>query len=277
MPKQQPPSSHTEALAQAKFALNTGRPADAERIAGELLKANAGNREAAKLLGRALLMLNRFDEAAAVLERAARGSHDAELETQLGIALLRMRRTEDAIEMLGRAVKRKPPFPVAFFELGQLLTWLRRYGEAIETLKRGVVAAPMVPDMLVKLGDAYGAANDRKNAADAYRRALAINPQHRIAMNALGFIMIRDRDFAAGADLFRALINADPNNSNARIGLANCLLNLRQDEAAYSSLRVASERGLEFQGRSLRMLATSARGKFWLRPSAAAKFLKGKA
>jgi thioredoxin-like negative regulator of GroEL len=89
--------------------------------------------------------------------------------------------------------------------------------------------------------------------------------------------MIRERDFAAGADVFRALVNADPNNAKARIGLANCLLGLRQDDAAYSSLRAASERGPEVQGRSLRMLVTSARGKFWLRPSAAAKFLKGQA
>jgi tetratricopeptide (TPR) repeat protein len=280
MPKHQSlggPSPRNEALEQAKFALDTGRPSDAERIAADLLKANAGNREAAKLLGYALIMQKRVDEAVAVLERAARGSHDAELETQLAIALQRVGRMDDALQSLSRAVKRKPPFPAAFFEFGPLLTSLQRYDEAIDVLKRGVAAAPMMPDMLVKLGDAYAAKNDRKDAADCYRRALALNPDHRAATNSLGLMMIHDRNFAAGADLFRALINADPANANARINLASCLLGLGQDDIAYACLRAANERGAQFYGRSLRVLVTSNRGRFWLRPSAAANFLKGKA
>ena len=61
--------------------------AEAERIAGEILKANAGHAEATKLFGYALLMQARPEEAVAPLEKAARASHDPEIETQLAIAL----------------------------------------------------------------------------------------------------------------------------------------------------------------------------------------------
>jgi tetratricopeptide (TPR) repeat protein len=75
------------ALQQANLAIQNERPADAERIAGEILKANAGHLEATKILGYALLMQGRAQEAVGPLEKAARASHDPEIETQLAIAL----------------------------------------------------------------------------------------------------------------------------------------------------------------------------------------------
>jgi hypothetical protein len=43
---------------------------------------------------------------------------------------------------------------------------------------------------------------------------------------------------------------------------------------AYACLRAASAHGAGPYGLALRALAGSSRGRFWLRPSAAAKFLK---
>jgi tetratricopeptide (TPR) repeat protein len=268
-------TSRNEGLEQARFALDTNRPADAERLAADILKANAGNREAAKILGYALIMLGRVDEAVAVLERAARGSHDPELETQLAIALRRCGRLDDAIDWLNRAVKRKPPFAAAFYELGPLLSSLQRFDEAVDVLRRGVAAAPMMPDMLVELGRAYDGANDRGNAAECFRRALAMNPDHAGARQALGVVMMSDRNYREAADLFRGMVAADPTDANARLHLAGCLLGLDEKDIAYACLRAANEKGQQYYGRALRTLVTSSRGRLWLRPSAAAKFLKG--
>lgn len=43
--------AHAEALQRAKLAIQNDRPADAERLASEILKANAGHLEATKILG----------------------------------------------------------------------------------------------------------------------------------------------------------------------------------------------------------------------------------
>jgi tetratricopeptide (TPR) repeat protein len=277
-PDQRPQTSaaNNEALESARFALDTDRPADAERLAAGILKSNSGNREATKILGFAMIMLGRAAEAIAPLEKAARGGHDPELETQLAIALQRCGRTEDAVTWLKRAVRRKPPFAAAFYELGLALTALHRLDEAIEAFRRGVEAAPMMTDMVVNLGYAYERAGDRGNAAASFRRALAMNPAHRGAILALGTVLINDRDFAQAADLFRNALQLDPTNAEARISLGNCLLNLGQAEDGIAWMRAAAGSGPQFYGKALRTMVASSRGRFWLRPSAASKMLRDK-
>ena len=120
------------ALRAAAEALKAGRPREAEYLAAEVLKANAGSLPALQLLGTALLTQGRGKDAIEPLERAARQSRDAETETRLAIALRQSGRAEEARERLERAVKRKPPFPPAFLELGSLLAALNRHDEAID-------------------------------------------------------------------------------------------------------------------------------------------------
>jgi tetratricopeptide (TPR) repeat protein len=274
--RHQAAAATSEALRYARFALENNRPAEAERIAADVLNANAGNREATKVLGYALIMLGRAKEAIAPLEKAARGSHDAEMETELGIALRHAGRIDDAVIALRRASKRKPPFPVAFHELGLLLASLQRFDEAIAVLRQGCEVAPMMADMVAQLGNVYYAINDRKNAANCFRRALSLNPGHYAAAEALGVALMNDHEYAQAAELFRNMVAADPANANARLSLGNCLLNLGEDDVAYACLRAASVRGPQYFGKALRVVVGAGRGKFWLRPSDADKFLKGK-
>jgi tetratricopeptide (TPR) repeat protein len=264
-----------EALRYARFALEDKRPAEAERIAADILKSNSGNREAVKVLGYALIMLGRAAEALTLLEKAARGSHDPELEMEVAVALRLNGRIDHAIASLKRAIKRTPPFPGAFYEFGLVLASQQRFDEAIDVFKRGVEIAPMMADMAAQLGNIYYAVNDRKSAADFFRRALAINPAHFAAAEGLALALMNDHQFADAAELFRRLLTAQPDNENARISLGNCLLNLGDTDGAYSCLRAVSARGPQLYGKALRVLVGSGRGRFWLRPSAAARFLKG--
>ena len=74
---------------------------------------------------------------------------------------------------------------------------------------------------------------------------------------------------------FGHAIAADPDDAAARIGLGNCLLNLGQADIAYACLRAATARGPQFYGKALKIAVSSAHGRFWLKPSAAAKFFRG--
>jgi tetratricopeptide (TPR) repeat protein len=163
---------HAEALQRAQVAIQNERPAEAERIAGEILKANAGHAEATKLFGYALLMQARPEEAVAPLEKAARASHDPEIETQLAIALRQAGLIDKALIWLKRAIKRTPPFAAAFHELGYVLHALNRSVEAIEVLQQGIAVAPMMTEMPIQLGFVYYAINDRANAGSAFARAV---------------------------------------------------------------------------------------------------------
>jgi uncharacterized membrane-anchored protein len=80
-------SGGDEALQRAMIALNSGHPADAERIATDALKTNPRNVPALRVLANALLTQNRIADAIAPLDTAARGNHDPQIETMLGIVL----------------------------------------------------------------------------------------------------------------------------------------------------------------------------------------------
>ncbi|MBV9555683.1 MAG: tetratricopeptide repeat protein, partial [Pseudolabrys sp.] len=80
-------SSQDEAVRQAAIAIETDRPAEAEKIARDVLSHNAGNVRAMHLLGAALLMQQRASEALEPLERAAKQKRDPAVETHLAIAL----------------------------------------------------------------------------------------------------------------------------------------------------------------------------------------------
>jgi tetratricopeptide (TPR) repeat protein len=148
-----------EALRRAMIALNSGHPADAERIAADVLKANRRNVLALQVLANALLLQNRIADAIAPLEVAARGSHDPQIETMLGIVLRQAGRIEDALSWLKRAVKRRPPHAQAFYEFGCLLSFLNRDEEAVEAFNRGLDVAPPMPQLSVQLGYCSSGAN----------------------------------------------------------------------------------------------------------------------
>src|SRR5579862_6057808 len=101
------------ALQSATAAIQAGRLDEAERLAAGVLEGNAGNLAAMQLLGTALLMQGRGQEALVPLERAARQSHNAATETWLAMALRQVGREEEARKRLYRAIKRRPPFPPA--------------------------------------------------------------------------------------------------------------------------------------------------------------------
>jgi tetratricopeptide (TPR) repeat protein len=267
--------AQAEALQKAQQAIQGERPAEAERLAGEILQGNAGHPEAIKILGYALLMQGRAEEAVAPLEKAARASHDPEIETQLAIALRQAGDTGRALIWLKRAVKRTPPFAAAFHEFGYVLHLLNRSDEAVAVLKQGMTMAPMMTEIPIQLGFVCYANNDRANAGAAFARALSINPVHPEAIQGLAAVLMDEGDYVQAAELFRRALAANPDDNLARLGLGNCLLEVRQPDAAYACLRAAAARDSRIYGKVLKAALSSGHGRFWLRPSGAAKFFKG--
>lgn len=269
-------ASATDALLErALLALQSQRPVEAERIVNEVLAAKARHPRALSLLGYALLMQARTQEAVAVLEDARRSSNDPEVETQLAIALRKSGRVDDALSVLMRAVKRRPAFPAAFHELGYLLYMLKRHDEAIDVLERGLAAVPNAADLSSQLGYVLLARNERANAQKAFARALAIAPGHADALSGLGRALIESGDFARAAEVYQHILALTPRNAEASIKLGQCLLELDQPEAASGCFRAAIRGGPKFYGHVLAVMVRSGHGRFWLRPSAAARFIRG--
>jgi tetratricopeptide (TPR) repeat protein len=268
-------SSSNEELQRAMFALNSGRPGEAERIATDMLKANPRHILALQVLGGALQMQNRIADAIAPLEMAARGNHDPRIETMLGTALRQADRIEDALSWLGRAVKRRPPHGPAFYEFGCLLVFVNRKDEAIEAFSRGLEIAPMMPEFAFQLGFALFGRGNYANAKAAFERALSISPGAAPPLFGLAKVHLAIGENAAAAGYLRRYLESQPNDADAWVHLGYCLLEMGDRDAGSECFRTATRGSPQNYGIVLAALVKAGRSRFWLRPSGAARFFQG--
>jgi Tfp pilus assembly protein PilF len=250
------------------------RPHEAELLAAGVLKSDRGNIIAAQVLGRALMVQGRPAEAIAVLERAMRRSNDPATETLLAGALAAAGRRDDALEQLSKTTARRPPFPPAFLEHGGQLSRLGRLDEAVAVLESGLALAPEIADLQMELGYVQLKRNNRAQARAQFLRVLAAMPERHDALLALAKVMALDGEYAAAADLYRRALGVRPDDTVTRNNLAICLLEMGERDAGEANLRAATRGARQTAGRSITALAAASHGRFFLRPSAAAKFLE---
>jgi tetratricopeptide (TPR) repeat protein len=262
-------------LHQARLALGSKNPQQAQRIAEQILKTDPRRAQALNILGGALLMQDRARDAVAVLEDAARTLRDPEIDTLLAIALRRVGRNQDALSRAKRATKRRPPFGAAFHELGFQLLSLERHDEAIEALSRGHELLPMMPELPILLGTVFLARRDFSNAKNYFARALNISPNSADALYGLGVAHWRLCEYSAAANLFRRHLTQNPDDVSTWLGLGQCLLELGHRDAGYDCFRRAGRGDPKHYGSALAALVNSGRSRFWLKPSAAKRFLQG--
>jgi len=264
-----------DALQRATFALNGQRPNEAELLAGEVLKYDPRNIRALHILGYALLMQGRPQDTIAALDPAARSLHDPEIDTQIAIALRQAGRIEDALSRLRRATKRRPPYAAAFHELGSLLLSLKRYDEATETLRRGLEIAPMMPELSIRLGYVFLLRRNFADAKVAFARALGISPGSYDAQFGMAKAHQEVGESDAAAGYFRRCLVNKPDDPGTWVALGQCLLELDQREAGYECFRAAARGDPKRFGNALSSLVKSGRGRFWLKPSEAERYLRG--
>ncbi len=265
----------SEALQRAVIALNNGRPKEAEQIAGDALKADPNDAQALHMFGYALLMQNRAEDAIALLEPVARARRDPEIDTQLAIAFRRLGRNEDALSRLKRATKRRPPFAAAFHELGSLLLSMKRHDEAIEALSRGLEIAPMLPDLSIQIGYVFLECRKFPDAKAAFARALGVAPDSADALYGLAKAHLRLGEYRPAAGYFRRCLMRTPDDAGTWLDLGHCLLETGERDAGYECFRMAARGDEKSYATALASLVKSGHGQFWLKPSAATRFLQG--
>jgi tetratricopeptide (TPR) repeat protein len=267
-------SSSNPALERAIFALRSERPDEAERLAEGVLKSDRGNSLAAQLLGRALLMQNRAVEAVVPLERAVRRSDDPALETLFAAALVAAGRIDEAFDQLRRTTARRPPFSPAFLEHAAQLSRIGLLEEAIAVLEQGLALTPDALDLQMELGFVHLKRNDRVAARALFVQVRAAAPERHDVLLALAKVMALDGEYAAAADLYRRALGLRPDDAMTRNNLGSCQLEMGQREAGEASLRAVASGAPQLAGMAITSLAAASHGRFFLRPSAAAKFLR---
>jgi Flp pilus assembly protein TadD len=263
-----------QALQQASTALRTKQFDRARQIAADVLKSNRADRNAVLILAHALIGQQRAGEAVAPLERAARRSGDAEIETLLGAALCGSRRSAEGIEQLRRTAARRPPYLPAFQELAGQLAKAGQLTEAISTIENGLTLVPESIDLKVDLGRLFLQNNERAKARASLIVARDAAPGRPDILTELGLVLLFDGDYAAAAVAFRHALALRPEDALSRVNLAACLLEMGERDGGEAALRSVLRGRPYMFGRAAYALVASSHGRFFFRPSAAAKFLE---
>jgi tetratricopeptide (TPR) repeat protein len=175
-----------------------------------------------------------------------------------------------AAELLGA----DPRHAGALHILGCALTMQGRYDAAVDALLRGLQIAPSMPQLSIQLGYTELSRSDCANAKMAFARALEVSPGSHDALFGMAKAHQELGESEEAAEYFRRYLTERPNDSGAWLNLGHCLLELGLPDPGYECFRRAARGDAIRYGAALTSLAATARGKFWLRPSDAARFLR---
>jgi tetratricopeptide (TPR) repeat protein len=267
-----PPGTVERSVREGVEALRGGRVAQAQDLARNLLVRHPHNPDALQLFGMTLLAQNKVSEAIEPLRDAARIRPGAIVEIQLGQALRRTGRIAEALTVLQQASERQPPVPDAFFELGTLLYEKRRVAEAEAVLLRGMAVAP-AGQLSFALGTIFLERGDFEDASVAFARALAAHPGHPSALCGLGRARMSRGELGRALEQFREAMANNPSEGRARFLAAQCLFELGRPAEAMELLRALVAWAPQSFGGALKTCVEAGKGRFWLKPSAAAKAL----
>ncbi|MBP6878433.1 MAG: tetratricopeptide repeat protein [Phenylobacterium sp.] len=272
-PFHQRPDAPVQALEQAMLALRSQRFDEAERLAAGVLDADRADAHAAQILGTALLLQGRGADALAPLAETARRTSDPAVETLLARALAAAGRRGEAIATLHKATERRPAYPLAFLELGEALGADGRPSEGVAVLESGLALVPAADGLRIALGYLHLQRNDRGEARRCFEDVRRAAPDRGDAMVGLAKVMALDGDHAGAAELYRRALAVRPQDVGSGLGLAKSLLELGERAAGEAALRTTVDGAAHLAGLALSTLAASSHGRFFLRASAARRFL----
>jgi Tfp pilus assembly protein PilF len=129
-------------------------------------------------------------------------------------------------------------------------------------------------DLRMELGYVHLKRNDRARARAIFLQVLAASPERYDVLPALARVMGLDGEYAAAADLFRRALGLRPDDAVTRTSLGACLLEMGERDAGEAALRVAARTAPQMAGQAITSLAAASHGRFFLRPSEVAKFLR---
>lgn len=164
---------YEEFLQQGETLAEEGLVEEALSRFEQALAAAPGNPEAIEAVGRALLSLDRLEEAEASFLNAL--VLDSEWSApRMGLAMVAMRREEPfkVVHHLERAIEADPEHPDTYVELGRYYGLMREPDLARETFGRWLRSRPEDTDMLINAGLVAFDAADYTQALEFFEKAL---------------------------------------------------------------------------------------------------------
>ena len=227
--------------------------------------AGAGDVTPLVELWRLRIAQQRLDEADAHLRQALEVASGSTVALQTIAEVLRKQgRYEESIETYRAILALDPEFAMAYAGMGDSLFRLERYEAAIESLDRSVDLHPHPPTAtarLILMGTASARLGRTDAAATHYERAVDIEPRNPDALDHLAKARYEAKRYAEALDLYRSLLEIQPESAQTHSNLGATLYNVGRPEDALRSFEhaLSLDPGLEIARSSLERLERSLR------------------
>ncbi len=171
--------SDQAALDRVDGLLALGRPEQALREAGAVLARDPGSDDAHRLVGEALLQLDRWDDLAPHAAEAIAAFPDCEWAWRLhALAQAHLGAADDAISAARRLRSLDGESLTALMTFASVTSTLGRAAEGLPATRRAREIAPDDPDVILAHAAQLWSAGRARDARAAVHEALRIDPQH---------------------------------------------------------------------------------------------------
>lgn len=241
--------SATEALAASQRLFQLGRIREA--LPGLVQAVESYPDEPALRFALAYALASVGEIQAAIAQYRAlleRTPDSAPLRTNLGVLLLKVGKTDEAREHLEKASELDPRHANTAFTLGELFDQLKQPDQAFHHYRRAArLYAEQIghrPDLrhcndLVKLASAQLWTGDLKGALDNFDRAVALRPDHALALARRGLALVKLRRIPEALDSLKRAAAAEPGYAEVRRAIGDLLLDAGEHSAARTYYKAA--------------------------------------
>jgi tetratricopeptide (TPR) repeat protein len=220
-----------------------GRPAEAEGLYRQALRADPNHPDALHLLGLIAHHAGKIDDALPLIRRAAqRRPADPNIQHNLGVVLRDSGDAKRAIPHFRNAIAAAPGFAEAHNNLGVALRSLGRHDEALVCFQKAVSLKPEFCEALANVGVEL---SDRRRYDEAYavmQQALRINPDYVPALSNIGAVLNSLSRSEEGARCLERAIALQPESIEAHFNYGVVLRTMDRFDEAERQYRFVLER-----------------------------------
>ncbi len=184
----------------------------------------------------------RHEEADELLRRARElRPHDPATLQNVAEALRKQERYEEALPAYRAVLELDADYALAHAGMGDALFRLGRYEEALEALARAATLQPDLPmaGSLYRLMGRAAQELGRPDAADHFERAVQLDPRDAEALDRLAMLRFGEQHYETAFDLYRSLLEVNPDNAQTHSNLGATLYYLGRPEEALQSFERA--------------------------------------
>ncbi len=139
---------------------------------------------------------------------------------------------EKAAEAARKLVDLNPNDSDALFNLGFMFVQMKKYDEAVELLNRVIELNPSMEYAYLNIGFSYYSLKQYSKAIEAYSKTVELFPENPDAWMFLGMSYMQLKNWAKAADPLKKSIEIRPDSGSAYYNLAICYLNLHDNYSA---------------------------------------------